>query len=162
MNYHRKTLLRYFFVLFLLLFLPSGSTFAQSPEDFGRTWQNYPIIPEFSDTAREILKAGIEAGNDPHAFSKVGDCDTSTSWYLSDYDRDQVYYDLGDYEYLRPVLDFYKGSFARLSFTAKPGFSAASALMYTASAEGMMVSKMRRRSFLSDSVSTVYQQIRAL
>ena len=128
MKYLRITLLRYFFVLSLLFILHSRSSFAQAPEDFGRTWQNYPVIPEFSETAREILKAGIEAGHDPHAFSKVGDCDTSTSWYLSDYDRDQVYYDLGDYEYLRPVLDFYKGSFARLSFTAKPGFSAASVL----------------------------------
>ena len=93
MKYLRITLLRYFFVLSLLFILHSRSSFAQSPEDFGRTWQNYPVIPEFSETAREILKAGIEAGHDPHAFSKVGDCDTSTSWYLSDYDRDQVYYD---------------------------------------------------------------------
>jgi hypothetical protein len=98
------------------------------PEDFGRTWQNYPVLPEFSEHARDILRAGIEAGNDPHAFSKVGDCDTSTSWYLMDYDSDPVYYDLGDYTSLQPVLDFYRGSFGRLSLAAKPGFSAASVL----------------------------------
>ncbi len=86
------------------------------------------MLPEFSEHAKAILRAGIEAGNDPHAFSKVGDCDTSTSWYLQDYDREQVYYDLGQFEYLRPVLEFYRGSFGRLSLTAKPGFSAASVL----------------------------------
>ncbi len=106
----------------------SGSAQAQSPADYGRTWQNAPVLPEFSDHAIEILRAGIAAGNDPHAFSKVGDCDTSTAWYLQDYDREQIYYDLGDYESLRPVLDFFRGSFGRRSLTATPGFSAASVL----------------------------------
>ena len=126
--YHRQSLHLLFFTLFLLIFLICGNAFAQSPADYGRTWQDLPVIPEFSDHAREILKAGIAAGHDPHAFTKVGDCDTSTSWYLSDYDRDRVYYDLGEYDYLQSVIDFFKGSFVRLSFAAKPGFSAASAL----------------------------------
>ena len=128
MKHHRHSLLFIYTLLTLLLLSISGNSAAQSPADFGRTWQNYPVIPEFSDRAREILRAGIAAGNDPHAFSKVGDCDTSTSWYLSDYDRDQVYYSLGDHESLRPVLDFFKGSFIRLSLAATPGFSAASVL----------------------------------
>ena len=127
MNHHRHRLLLLSLLLVLMTQVISSAA-AQSPADFGRTWQNYPVIPEFSEHARNILRAGIASGNDPHAFSKVGDCDTSTSWYLSDYDRDQVYYSLGDYEYLRPVLDFFKGSFIRLSLAATPGFSAASVL----------------------------------
>ena len=117
-----------FFPVLFLLILFCGSVSAQTPADYGRTWQNLPVLPEFNDHARHILWLGIKNGHDPHAFSKVGDCDTSTSWYLSDYDRDQVYYDLGDYESLRPVLDFYHGSFSRLSLAATPGFSAASVL----------------------------------
>ena len=128
MDHHRLRLF-FLFLPFLLAFsLFSDAGYAQSPEDFHRTWQDLPVIPEFSENARNILKAGILAGHDPHAFSKVGDCDTSTSWFLSDYDRDQVYYDLGDYTSLQPVIDFFKGSFARLSYAAKPGFSAASTL----------------------------------
>ncbi len=126
--YHRQSLQIIFLTFAAILFSISGYAAARSPEDFGRTWQDLPVIPEFTDHAREILKAGIAAGHDPHAFTKVGDCDTSTSWYLSDYDRDQVYYDLGEYEYLQNVIDFFHGSFARLSFAAKPGFSAASTL----------------------------------
>ena len=125
MDSHRQK--AFFPVLFLLILL-CGSVSAQTPADYGRTWQNLPVLPEFNDHARHILWLGIKNGHDPHAFSKVGDCDTSTSWYLSDYDRDQVYYDLGDYESLRPVLDFYHGSFSRLSLAATPGFSAASVL----------------------------------
>ena len=125
MDSHRQK--AFFPVLFLLILL-YGSVSAQTPADYGRTWQDLPVLPEFNDHARHILWLGIKNGHDPHAFSKVGDCDTSTSWYLSDYDRDQVYYDLGDYESLRPVLDFYHGSFSRLSLAATPGFSAASVL----------------------------------
>ena len=125
MDSHRQK--AFFPVLFLLILL-CGSVSAQTPADYGRTWQNLPVLPEFNDHARHILWLGIKNGHDPHAFSKVGDCDTSTSWYLSDYDRNQVYYDLGDYESLRPVLDFYHGSFSRLSLAATPGFSAASVL----------------------------------
>ena len=124
---HHRTKPLYLFVLLMMLII-GGNAAAQSPAAFGRTWQDLPVIPEFSDRAREILRAGIAAGNDPHAFSKVGDCDTSTSWYLSDYDREQVYYSLGDYEYLRPVLDYFRGSFGRRSLAATPGFSAASVL----------------------------------
>ena len=126
--YHRQSLHLRFFTMIFMIFMICGSACAQSPADYGRTWQDLPVIPEFSDHARKILKAGIKAGHNPHAFSKVGDCDTSTSWYLSDYDRDQVYYDLGEYKNLEGVIDFFKGSFVRLSFAAKPGFSAASAL----------------------------------
>ena len=125
MDSHRQ---KAFFLALFLLILLCGSVSAQSPADYGRTWQELPVLPEFNDHARHILWLGIKNGHDPHAFSKVGDCDTSTSWYLSDYDRDQVYYDLGDYESLRPVLNFYHGSFSRLSLAATPGFSAASVL----------------------------------
>ena len=125
MDSHRQ---KAFLLALFLLILLCGSVSAQSPADYGRTWQDLPVLPEFNDHARHILWLGIKNGHDPHAFSKVGDCDTSTSWYLSDYDRDQVYYDLGDYESLRPVLDFYHGSFSRLSLAATPGFSAASVL----------------------------------
>jgi len=99
------------------------------PSDYGRTWQNLPIIPELSDTAKHILADGLRRGNNPNAFSKVGDCDTSTDWYLSNYDLDERYYNLGEYaDQFRPVIDFFRGSFGRRSLAAKPGFSAASVL----------------------------------
>lgn len=121
-------------LLLLCLILTVGAAAAEEeeqprPEDFGRTWQYLPVLPEISDNAREILKMGLASGHDPHAFSKVGDCETATAFYLTDYDRGQVYYDLGSYEdELRPVLDFFAGSFGRISLVATNGFSAASVL----------------------------------
>ena len=129
MDHHRRRIFLLIFTLVIIAGAVNGVVSSQSPADFNRNWQDLPVIPEFSDNARSIIKAGIEAGHDPHSFTKVGDCDTSTSWYLSDYDREKgVYYDLGEYDYLQPVIDFFQGSFAWLSFAAKPGFSAASTL----------------------------------
>ncbi len=123
---NRKSAFSLFIFCFLLFIC--GSSAGQSPEEYGRTWQNLPVLPEFNEHAVEILRAGIAAGHNPHAFSKVGDCDTSTAWYLQDYDRGPVYFNLGDYGSLQPVLDFFKGSFGRISLAATPGFSAASVL----------------------------------
>jgi len=75
-----------FFLILSLPFFFSVPSFAQSiedrrPSDFGRTWQDLPIVPELNENSLRILKAGIAASHNPHAFSKVGDCDTSTDWY---------------------------------------------------------------------------------
>lgn len=104
-------------------------TFSVSAAETADSWQKLPVIPELSDFAKQILQEGIAAGNNPHAFSKVGDCETSTDWYLHDFDLDNRYYNLGAYSAeFEPVLAFYKGSFMRRSLAAKPGFSAASVL----------------------------------
>lgn len=119
---------KFFILIFVTMLFLFGTAAGQSPADYGRTWQDLPVLPEFNEHALEILRAGIAAGHNPHAFSKVGDCDTSTAWYLQDYDRGEVYYNLGDYGSLQPVLDYFKGSFGRKSLAATPGFSAASVL----------------------------------
>ena len=128
---------RFLFFLIILIFLTfscpvnvSGQDVSNlTPLDFGWTWSELPVLPELSANALAILREGIAVGNNPQAFSKVGDCDTSTDWYLNDFDKDTRYYDLGDYaSELQPVLDFYKGSFEHHSLAAKPGFSAASVL----------------------------------
>jgi hypothetical protein len=93
------------------------------------SWETLPIIPELSPRAIAILKEGQALGNNPHAFSKIGDCESRTTWFLGDFDLGEKYYNLGPYEAdLAPVLSFYAGSFNRLSQAAKPGFTAASLL----------------------------------
>lgn len=92
------------------------------PED----WKELPIIPSISDHAKEIYRAGIEAGNNPRAFSKVGDCQNVPSMFLSIYDF-SGYYTLGDeYGYLQKTIDWYQGSFSRESEAVRRGFNAAS------------------------------------
>lgn len=89
-------------------------------------WQQMPVIPTISDTARQIYQHGLEMGSNPHAFSKVGDCGSTPSWFLGDFDRGPRYYSLGDYQYLSAVIQQYAGSFGRTSLAAKAGFNASS------------------------------------
>ncbi len=95
-------------------------------------WQQMPVVPVIDEAQRlrlqEIYQRGIALGNNPHAFSKVGDCGSTPSWFLGDFDRGPRYYRLGEHTYLEPVIAYYQGSFARTSLAAKAGFTTASVL----------------------------------
>jgi hypothetical protein len=90
-------------------------------------WQTKPVIPQVSETAREIYARGLELGNDPHAFSKVGDCQNVTAYFLSNFDE-LGQYDLGPYPDLQTVIDQFQGSFVRQSASVQAGYTVASAL----------------------------------
>jgi hypothetical protein len=76
-----------------------------------------------------ILRQGLAMGNNPRAFSKIGDCESQASWFLGDFDLGPKYYTLGSYEaVLAPVVEQYAGSYERTSLAARPGFTAASLL----------------------------------
>ncbi len=93
------------------------------PED----WQNWPVIPQISARALEIYKAGIALGNNPQAFSRVGDCQNVTDFFLGPFDHPKRY-DLGSYPGLQGVITYYAGSFERVSAAVKGGFNVASVL----------------------------------
>jgi len=90
-------------------------------------WKYRPIIPTVSDTARAIYRSGLKTGNDPQVFSKVGDCQTSTDFFLIDFDHPGRY-SLGEYAYLQPTIDYYQGSFSRQSMAVQDGFNVAAVL----------------------------------
>jgi hypothetical protein len=85
-----------------------------------------PILPQPTSRIQEIYQLGIELGNNPQAFSKVGDCGSTPAWFLGDFDHSSQYYDLGEHEELFPVIEAFQGSFARTSLAAKAGFNASS------------------------------------
>ena len=90
-------------------------------------WMTLPVIPTVSETAREIYLRGIAMGNNPHAFSKIGDCQSITTYFLAYFDL-PGYYELGDYTYLQETIDWYTGSFERESLAVRGGFNAAAIL----------------------------------
>lgn len=90
-------------------------------------WQTRPVIPQVSPAMREVYQRGLEAGNDPHAFSKVGDCQNVEAFFLSHFDSPQEY-DLGPYQHLQRTIDQFAGSFARDSAAVEAGYTVASAL----------------------------------
>jgi hypothetical protein len=94
-----------------------------SPDD----WMTLPVIPMVSQNAKLIYQRGLVMGNDPHAFSKVGDCQSIPTYFLSYFDL-PGYYDLGAYISLQQTIDWYAGSFSRASLAVKGGFNAAAIL----------------------------------
>lgn len=92
------------------------------------SWQELPIVPEVSPRVREIYQRGLELGNNPLSFSKIGDCGSTPAWFLGDFDRGPQYYRLGEFTYLEEVIQAFQGSWDRTSLAAKSGFNASSVL----------------------------------
>jgi hypothetical protein len=87
---------------------------------------NLPVIPTVSNTARAIYQLGQSLGRDPRAFSKVGDCQVSTDFFLVSFDLSSAYYKLGKYAHLQETIDWFSGSFARSSASSRDAMRAES------------------------------------
>ncbi|WP_119067492.1 SH3 domain-containing protein [Aggregatilinea lenta] len=86
-----------------------------------------PVLPTLdAESLRAIFAHGQSLGNDPRVFTKVGDCNTDTSYFLSGFDQDN--YDLGPYADLAPSVDYYAGSWEHISLAGQVGFNALSML----------------------------------
>ncbi len=91
-------------------------------------WKSLPVLPTLSARALAILADGLAKGNNPRVFSKIGDCESRTTWFLNDFDGSPKNYSLGPYQDLQATIGYYSGSFARMSVAARPGFTTASLL----------------------------------
>lgn len=101
--------------------LPIPSTIANqiSCDD----WQDWPVVPIISQSSHELYAHGIALGNDPRAFSKIGDGGISTAWFLSAFDLSTNHYNLGEHRSLASVIENFQGSFERFGFAARRGFN---------------------------------------
>jgi hypothetical protein len=96
-----------------------------SPDD----WQEWPVIPAaISGRALEIYQHGNRSGNNPRAFSKIGDCESTPSWFLGAFDGRPDGYSLGEYGYLQSTIEYFQGSYSRTSLAAGRGFTTANEL----------------------------------
>ena len=91
-------------------------------------WKELPVMPVIGPNVVKIYQRGLELGNNPQAFSKIGDCGSTPAWFLGDFDRGPRYYSLGEYKNLDAVIQAFQGSFSRTSLAAKSGFNASSIL----------------------------------
>ncbi len=92
------------------------------------SWMQLPIVPAtVSDKMKAVYAAGQNGGGlNAHAFSKVGDCETSSDYFLKPFDLSASGYDLGEYSELQGAIEQFEGSFAWKSQAASPGFSISS------------------------------------
>ena len=95
-----------------------------TPDD----WQDWPVIPEVTETAREIYRKGIAMGNNPRAFSKVGDCQNVKQSFLGFFDHPGKYVGLTGIDDLQDTIENFQGYFDRDGQSTQYGFNAAAVL----------------------------------
>jgi hypothetical protein len=81
-----------------------------------------------SSAILEIYQKGQVLGSDPHAFSKVGDCNSLGPYFLTYFDLAPSTYDLGAYTYFQPAIQQFNGSFNRKSLAVGDGFNTSAVL----------------------------------
>ena len=104
-------------------------------------WMEWEVIPtSISPKMRDVYKNGLALGNNPHAFSKVGDCQNICDAFLCLYDKKGGYklnqpypirgypqpsYHPGgsDFAYLQESIDYFAGSWGRESIAVEGGFN---------------------------------------
>ena len=104
-------------------------TATQKPPLAKDAWKQMPVVPtNVSDRVRAIYELGLSMGNDSTHFSIIGDCQNVSSYFLSTFDNPGDFSLGSDYAYLQPTIDYYQGSFSRVSLAVKGGFNAAAVL----------------------------------
>src|ERR1051326_5140039 len=106
-----------------------GSTPTSKPPLAKDAWMQMPVVPTtISDRAREIYQKGLAMGNDSKHFSIIGDCQNVSSYFMSAFDKPGDYSLGTQYTYLQPTINYYQGSFSRVSLAVKGGFNAAAVI----------------------------------
>jgi hypothetical protein len=100
-------------------------TASSTPTLDPNAWDDLPVVPAVTDGARRIYENGLALGNDPHAFSILGDCLSLSYNLFGNYGKGPGYYNLGSYTYLQPAIDWFVDSFKRQSISLGSGFTSA-------------------------------------
>ena len=100
-----------------------SNTAAAETRPLPEEWRSWPVVPTLSPRMKSVYLAGLKAGNDPHAFSKVGDCQNIPEAFLGYYDTPGRYYLGKNYEYLQETIDYFSGSFGRQGAGVRLGFN---------------------------------------
>ena len=103
-------------------------TLTPTPQYMPEAWRVWPVIPEVTEKAKEIYKKGIALGNNPHAFSKIGDCQNLKNAFLGIYDLPGRYDPQGKVKPFLDTIENFSGYWDRDGESAKFGYTAASPL----------------------------------
>jgi hypothetical protein len=83
-------------------------------------WKNWPVLPIVPERARQIYQLGQTLGNDPHAFSVFGDCQSEPDVFMGVYETDPAAVASLPAD-LQETAAWFTGSFNRLSPTVRGG-----------------------------------------
>ena len=91
-------------------------------------WKNWPVIPTLSSEMLTVYASGQGMGRDAHVISVVGDCESSSDWFLKDFSKDERFYNLGPYTNLQKTIDYFNPSLGYKSYAAIRGATASTVL----------------------------------
>jgi hypothetical protein len=91
-------------------------------------WKDKPIIPTLAPEMYKVYALGQKLGRDPHVVSVVGDCESSSEWFLKDFAKGPRYYDLGAYPNLQATIDYFNPSLGNSSYAAIRGATVSTVL----------------------------------
>lgn len=83
-------------------------------------WKEWPVVPPVSDELKEVYRQGLARGNDPHAFSILGDCQSLPEVFLGVFDENPVLVSTLPEPWQETITQF-QGSFNRYSPAVKDG-----------------------------------------
>jgi len=92
-------------------------------------WHHWPVIPIVPEFARQVYLVGQSLGNDPHAFSVFGDCQSEPKVFMGQYETNSRAVMLLPLN-LQETVAWFSGSFNRPSPTVRGGTSTG-ALLWT-------------------------------
>lgn len=113
-------------------------------------WMDLPVVPlAASEQMYEVYQRGVAVGRAADRFSKLGDCQSVPTYFLSTFDEGT--YRLGaEYSSLQTTIEHFRGSWSRNSLAVKGGLNVAAVqtLYYTdpdncQSTESPMVCELR-------------------
>ena len=113
---------------------PSATPLPEGLPLSSEDWKSWPVVPVVTQPARQIYLRGQELGNNPHAFSVLGDCHSVPDVFMGVYDTDPAVVAALPPE-LQEAAAYFSGSFSREAPTAKTGVTAG-ALLWTQWHEG--------------------------
>lgn len=108
--------------------LPQKDLLSSTPITEEDRWKSWPVLPSVSDEWQAIYQAGLAAGNDSHAFSVLGDCQSQPEVFMGVYDADSTVVGALPVNLQETVANF-TGSFNRHAPTVKDA-TTSSALLW--------------------------------
>jgi hypothetical protein len=112
---------------FTLTATPTSEMPAPTPAD-PADWKNWTVIPTLSPQMLDVYHQGQIQGRDIHVVSVVGDCESSSDWFLKDFSKDNRFYNLGPYTDLQTTIDHFKASLGYRSYAALRGATTSTVL----------------------------------
>jgi hypothetical protein len=109
---------------------PTSTARPQTPGPDASAWKDWPVVPDVIDPSlSKVYERGLRLGNDPHAFSIFGDCQSRPAEFFGVFESDRLVFASLPPE-LQETVNYFEGSFNRESPTSQDG-TTPGALLWT-------------------------------